>query len=315
VKIEKIRKLVSNKPRAPRRPPQVIPALARGNKALAKTMRTFATASRTSELLSRRCGPTYDDRAAFFTEPSYHGDAKFVRPLTDLSNLGGGYQSFRKSPFHIDITYNVIADGADFPNDNFDPQSLLDLFVQLNELNEYIEQVHGRVREIWLPYLVCLRKTPMFRLFFGEDTVQYFNVEDGELGVLDDDPTFGWTTDRLNCVLVNDMWDGVLGVAGTGDIADGRIDHPTFIATLRDSGPKTARTIAHEIGHKFGLGHQNDNPTWLMCQTGSAQSPTENQVYVSNAEASTVHKNLASNDETYSSLRRETSLIFPPIFA
>lgn len=154
----------------------------------------------------------------------------------------------------------------------------------------------------------------MFRLFWGDDTVQYFNIESGELGELDDDATFAWTTDRLNCVLVNDMWDSVVGVAGVGDMSDGQMDHPTFIAQLRDSAPKTARSIAHEIGHKFGLGHQNDHPTWLMCQSGSAQDPAENAVHVSNDEATKVHDNLASNDEVYASLRRETSLILNPIF-
>lgn len=32
----------------------------------------------------------------------------------------------------------------------------------------------------------------------------------------------------------------------------------------------TARTFAHELGHFFDLGHKNDTPNNLMCQTGSA---------------------------------------------
>jgi hypothetical protein len=32
----------------------------------------------------------------------------------------------------------------------------------------------------------------------------------------------------------------------------------------------TARTLAHELGHYFDLGHENDDPTNLMCQTSKA---------------------------------------------
>jgi len=32
----------------------------------------------------------------------------------------------------------------------------------------------------------------------------------------------------------------------------------------------TARTLAHELGHYFGLGHENDTPTNLMCQGKNA---------------------------------------------
>jgi hypothetical protein len=32
----------------------------------------------------------------------------------------------------------------------------------------------------------------------------------------------------------------------------------------------TARTFSHELGHYFGLGHQNGSPNNLMCQTSSA---------------------------------------------
>jgi hypothetical protein len=32
----------------------------------------------------------------------------------------------------------------------------------------------------------------------------------------------------------------------------------------------TARTVSHELGHYFGLGHENDKPNNLMCQSGKA---------------------------------------------
>jgi hypothetical protein len=35
---------------------------------------------------------------------------------------------------------------------------------------------------------------------------------------------------------------------------------------------QTARSFAHELGHYLGLGHANDRPTNLMCQSGGASS-------------------------------------------
>lgn len=35
---------------------------------------------------------------------------------------------------------------------------------------------------------------------------------------------------------------------------------------------QTSRTVAHELGHYFSLKHKNDQPTNLMCQSGSASN-------------------------------------------
>lgn len=50
---------------------------------------------------------------------------------------------------------------------------------------------------------------------------------------------------------------------------------PTF-KSLSSSGKKG--TIAHEMGHAFGLAHNNSNPNSIMCQTGSGRRVSSAQI-------------------------------------
>jgi len=49
----------------------------------------------------------------------------------------------------------------------------------------------------------------------------------------------------------------------------------------------TARTLGHELGHYFGLGHQNDKPNNLMCQTSKA-NPMPGSVQLSSDQISDI---------------------------
>ena len=50
---------------------------------------------------------------------------------------------------------------------------------------------------------------------------------------------------------------------------------------------QTARSFSHEVGHYLGLGHQNDHPENLMCQSGSASS-IRNSVILTNDQGNTI---------------------------
>jgi hypothetical protein len=50
---------------------------------------------------------------------------------------------------------------------------------------------------------------------------------------------------------------------------------------------QTARSFSHEVGHYLGLGHQNDHPENLMCQSGSASS-IRNSVNLTSDQGNTV---------------------------
>jgi hypothetical protein len=61
----------------------------------------------------------------------------------------------------------------------------------------------------------------------------------------------------------------------TVGITDGDRDgSAVWLRTLwyDDTFVATARSLAHELGHMFGLGHQNDDPANLMCQGGHAKA-------------------------------------------
>jgi hypothetical protein len=53
---------------------------------------------------------------------------------------------------------------------------------------------------------------------------------------------------------------GLFPWKGDGIVVESRLDD--FLGT--------GRTMAHELGHFFGLGHENDDPTNLMCQSDPA---------------------------------------------
>jgi hypothetical protein len=215
----------------------------------------------------------------------------------------------RATPFVVDLTYHVIADGSDFPGNQFDPVSLADLLPQVVELEARIIEVHRHVRDIWLPYLLELRKTQMFTLHWGPNAEQYFDLSSGELGQMAGDEQFDFDKQRLHCVITNGT--PGIGVGQTGDFADGKLDRPVFAAQMRNGVFDLARTIAHEAGHTLGLPHgENTNPYRLMSQTAVPQNadvPLRKSVTLSDEEVEKVHGNLASNEGYNPGFRRESA--------
>jgi len=51
----------------------------------------------------------------------------------------------------------------------------------------------------------------------------------------------------------------------------------------------TGRTLAHELGHMFGLGHENDNRYNLMCQGGTARKAFDPVLPADQAIPTTTH--------------------------
>lgn len=245
-------------------------------------------------------------RGLFFSQAQWMGEADFVHPITDQSSFG----SLRTTPFTIDFAYHIIADGADFPGNEFDAQDLLDFLVQLVELDKRLTEVHQHVRHIWRPYLIDLRKTPVFTIHWTDGTAQYFDMANGELATLASDTQFNWDLNVLHCVIANTT--PGIGQAGTGDITNnGRLDHPVFIAEMQASVFGLARTVAHEAGHKFGLDHgANADPSLLMSQTSVAQKANvalEKSVSVSDTDVEKAHTNLASNNKSNPLFRKENA--------
>lgn len=50
----------------------------------------------------------------------------------------------------------------------------------------------------------------------------------------------------------------------------------------------TARTFSHELGHYFGLGHENDKPNNLMCQTKNANKAPRSNLQLNSDQANEI---------------------------
>lgn len=250
--------------------------------------------------------PPWRDRLVCFEKSRWLGAARFIHPIDDISSFGP-IRSLRANPFVIELVYHVVADGFDLPGGEFDPDGLFDVLSQLVELDARLVEVHRRVQRIWLPYLVDLRKTRMFVFHWGPDAKKYFDLQSGEFGELASDDTLGLDKRRLHGFITNGT--PGIGVANSNDIDDGDLDRPVFAAEMFPTIDRLARTIAHEIGHVFGLSHgENNNPYRLMSQTAVPQAAgvaLRDSCTLSNVEVDRVHTNLASNDQVNPGFRRE----------
>ena len=122
----------------------------------------------------------------------------------------------------------------------------------------------------------------------GVGRIKYFQVTVADANGLDA-PT---TEDQLEeighkWVVNNDALDVAtpfaMNVASNGGVTLGLSPQPGPCVDKDNKGmngsvvglfgsEQTARTFAHEVGHNLGLGHQNDHPANLMCQSGVASS-------------------------------------------
>ena len=251
------------------------------------------------------------DQALCFTERFYRGDVIYrtgVKNISDIRDpdVGGmpkfnnEIRSIRVSPFRVKVKYHFMWDDADLPG----PHSGL---AGIGALVTQIKDMHAEVSQIWSKYLIQLEMDPIIGQYESE---KYFELDIGradELTKLRGDSPFRLSNACVNVVLVEsiikDAARGAIGVATRG-----ALDVPVAVAEVKAPTNvfENARTIAHEIGHLFGLSHgANERGRRLMTQTGAIDGDREEAVRLSQNEVEIVHRTLAANDTSRSLLRIE----------
>lgn len=250
------------------------------------------------------------DKIVFYNERHWKGDAMFRSGRMNITDMGdpaegghskfnNGVKSIRTTPFTVKVKYHFIYKDGELPGDH-------DGVIGLLTLAKHIDDLHQIAADIWLPYLVKLEKEPTVNHY---NSAEYFDLELGkdEFDKLkaDDDMTFA--NYCVNVVFVDDVvGTGTANVTGKADL--GAMAKPVVVLELRPERLlfTNGRAIAHEIGHTFGLTHgTNSNNRRLMTQAGQLTGDIEDAVELSQAEAETVHTELAKNDERRPLLRVE----------
>lgn len=248
-----------------------------------------------------------NDCALFFTERNWIGDVIFrvgrknIRDLRNpdyggMPNFNNAIKSIRVSPFTLKVKYHFIWIPGDLPGFHSG-------FGGIASLVQQIKDMHEIVKDIWSKYLINLEIDPVIEQY---ENSKYFIMNDddpNELQALKNDKTFNFLNSAINVVLVED----ITGATGQSKRAD--LFEPVVIVKVRPTRKlfDNARTIAHEIGHTFGLKHgKNTNDNRLMTQTAEIDGDIHNAVHLETDEVETVHRNLATNDILFSkSLRVE----------
>ena len=244
------------------------------------------------------------DKALLFQGCDWTGDVMWrhgVARVGDLGDFNNKVKSVRILPFHMKLKYHVIYSGKDLPGPNDSGTGLYSGMGNLLNLAKLVKEMHRIVHDVWNEYLIDLL---MEESISWQEVKKYFtlNLKRGELEELTNENEINFPTDCVNVVLVDDVRQSRKQRNAVGVATDiGSLSTPVVVAEVISSSDvfQNARTIAHEIGHMFGLSHGgNCDPTRLMTQTGAvkASGRVEDAVHLSREEVETVHRNLAAHD-------------------
>jgi hypothetical protein len=113
-------------------------------------------------------------------------------------------------------------------------------------------------RDIYAPFGIGIGR--VIRWWMIQNTSYETIDDDGEAEDLVDEYTV--TNDGVDCFFVPLYKGGIGGITEfDGVVVQSRVKS-------KEGGfPGTARSMAHEFGHYFGLGHENGSPGNLMCQS------------------------------------------------
>lgn len=185
-------------------------------------------------------------------------------------SLRDAIASLRRPHFHI----NVIKVGSDL----FTPSDLVEVDGAVHKARTIYAQVGvgiGRVRHFAIPVSMANGLEIIHNGFEAALLTNQWTVHNNGLDVF----------------IVRDYVGDTIGLSaepGSCD-KDDSSDMTGSVVEISNGPQQTARTFAHEMGHYFGLDHENDKPENLMCQSKFA-SNTTTSVVLSADQGSTIQE-------------------------
>lgn len=203
------------------------------------------------------------------------------------TGFNNGIRSARITNFNVRVNYHVIRDA----NGNF-PGGI----ANRTAMNTYINSIHGQINTIWNRSFINFIN---FRTNI-HDSDRFFNMRRDFVALLLN-RSMSTRRDSVDLFLVNSIGRGTLGTAVSARLSTKLMVNVRRTRTNNATGG-AARTLAHEIGHTFSLGHgSNSVANNLMTQTGSGGTGTRLTV----AQVERVHRKISYRTGDLRNLRRE----------
>ena len=226
--------------------------------------------------------------ALFFTKTRWDGRVmcrRSVMGINDLGDYGGlgrvgfdnSVKSIRISPFNVKVRYFVVTNSrGNYPGS----------YTNWSSVTTFLSKVHSGAAAVWQNAFIQLLST-------GQEIVEhdgFYRIDSFSAFALTSD--FHTRKDVINVFLVSDIRDAV-GQACS-------IPWSTRLAIEPGSVPAVTRTLAHEIGHVFGLSHGSKKEQTLMRQTKDSSS-----LALTDDQIEEVHQNLSVRAGVMANLRLE----------
>ena len=230
--------------------------------------------------------------ALFFTKPSWDGRVMCRRQIMHINNVGdyGGLgkfgfndriKSLRITPFKVHVRYTVIMHSHGLWPGGYKTWS---------DVQSFLAKVHASAKTIWKTgFIDLVADSYEFKEHDG-----FFRIENFAKFITTFD--FSTSKDVINVFFVDEINDAI-----------GQAFNLPFSTRLAIAAPSTkndvsgvARTLAHEIGHVFGLPHGRKNTSTLMRQTRHSHS-----LDLTDDQIEQVHRRLSVRSGPAANLRRE----------
>ncbi|MEA2419862.1 MAG: hypothetical protein QOE60_2068 [Thermoleophilaceae bacterium] len=232
-----------------------------------------------------------DDRLLFFLRPEWQGQAMFLHGVKEVSNLGhpgdGGRVGFentinamRVTPFRVQARFFVITDaGGAFPGG----------IASQADAETFVEESVLRADAIWAPHLV---NVSLESIEFPPDAADFFDLNREFWKVILASRRFDGLRAGVNVLLVNSLRGNIVGTSVNHKLSRRVAIEPEATSFL------SGHTLAHELGHFFGLGLHSDTPGNLMESGALGVDLTDGQI-------ERAHENLARGSGLNSGIRIE----------